>query len=282
MQQIVCAFDLDNTLYDFIGFFAPSFRGMLHALHKRTVVPIEVLHASARSVLANRDFLEYAFLVREMPCFETTPDVELKELERIASGAFARVRKRRLVAYEGMQTTVAAIYEAGMSVTAVTNAPLYQAYRRLQQLKLNQFFSVIIAIKNMPVPDGVKVAARSRPWLFQSGLLVQEIPRELGKPTVFPFQKLQELCPLGREFYSIGDNISRDLLPAHDCGYQTIWAKYGRDVSPSDFETVLSLSPPAVKSQELASHSYVPDFTIERPHELLAVLPPPRQQRLFD
>ena len=36
MARLLCAFDLDNTLYDFVGFFGPAYRGMLHALSKRS------------------------------------------------------------------------------------------------------------------------------------------------------------------------------------------------------------------------------------------------------
>ncbi|MBL0125344.1 MAG: HAD hydrolase-like protein, partial [Betaproteobacteria bacterium] len=136
MKRVVCAFDLDNTLYDFVGFFGPAFRGMMAAISKKTAIPVDDLHAAAREVFQRRGFLEYAYLVREMSVFSAMDESEIASLEKLASGVFGRVRKKRLKTYSGIEETLRELHAGGIILAAVTNAPLYQAYRRLGSLRL--------------------------------------------------------------------------------------------------------------------------------------------------
>ena len=61
--------DLDNTLYNFIDFYAPAFRGMLHALSKKLNIDEDILKEEYRKVYSIRGSLEYAFSIQEIDLF---------------------------------------------------------------------------------------------------------------------------------------------------------------------------------------------------------------------
>ena len=281
MPTTVCAFDLDNTLYDFIEFFGPAFRGMVSALSKHTGLDADDITSSAAKVILNKGFLEYAFLIREMPCFQDFDPDEIKALEKLASGSFARVRQKRLVVYPGVIEVLSSLYAGCVEIAAVTNAPLYQAYRRLEALKIVKFFSIIVAIENTSIPAYVLLKGNKEPWTQKKELKVVTFPRELGKPSAHPFILLRDSFPSGTALWTVGDNIGRDLLPAHTLGYKTVWAKYGCNVTEKNYSTVLALTPPAVKTHEIASSDYVPDHTAETPNDILNFIPFRQQMSLI-
>lgn len=282
MESIACVFDLDNTLYDFIDFFGPAFRGMISAVSKSTTIDRDVLIENAKEVIANRGFTEYAFLIREMRVFSNYSSDELIEIERIASGSFSRVRKKRLKAYPHTDETIQKLYEGGVRIVAVTNAPLFQAYRRLEALKLLKYFSLIVAVDNTYVPDYVKLKGNAEPWLKKKDLTIITFDRALGKPNNHAYKMVIEAFPSSSEYWVIGDNVGRDLQPAALLGYKTIWAEYGCNVDEKNYDTVLQLTPSGIKKHEVAKSDYEPDYVVSHIGELLNLIPYKEQLDLFD
>jgi FMN phosphatase YigB (HAD superfamily) len=283
MKNNVCVFDLDNTLYDFVDFFAPAFRGMITAISKKTKIDKDILIENAATVLNKYGFLEYPFLIREMHVFLNYNNDEILKLEKLASSVFGRIRKNRLVLYPDMERVISELYKGGIDIVAVTNAPLFQAYRRLEALKLIKYFSVIVAVDNIEIPEYIFIKGKSKePWLKRNGLEIVTFRRSEGKPSEHPYKLLQKIKNEKKQLWVIGDNIGRDLEPASNLGFRTIWARYGCQIEKKNYDTVLNLTPPEVKKHEIAKSSYKPDYIIETPSELLNIIPYTKQLSLFD
>ncbi len=52
--------DLDNTLYNWVDYFAPSFRGMAKALSREMGVSLDGLFEDFKEVFSRRGSLEYS------------------------------------------------------------------------------------------------------------------------------------------------------------------------------------------------------------------------------
>ena len=282
MESVVCVFDLDNTLYDFIDFFGPAFRGMIYAVSKSTNIDKDILIENAKEVIANRGYTEYAFLIREMRIFRDCSSEELTEIERIASGSFSRVRNKRLKPYPHVNETIHKLFEGGVQIAAVTNAPLYQAYRRLEALRLIKYFSLVVAVDNSHIPENVRLKGNAEPWLKNKKLTTITFNRSLGKPNNHAYKMVIETFPGSAEYWVLGDNIGRDLEPAALLGYKTMWAKYGCDVDQKNYQTVLQLTPEEIKKHEVAVSDYKPDYVVDDIVELLDLIPRKEQLDLFD
>lgn len=283
MKENVCIFDLDNTLYDFIEFFGPAFRGMVSAIAKKTNIDKEILIKDASEVLTKNGFLEYPFLIREMKCFEDFEEHNIKDLEKLAASVFGRIRNAKLNLYPQIDKVIDDLYRGGVTIVAVTNAPLFQSYRRLEALNLIKYFSVIVAVDNINIPMYVDIKGVStEPWLKKNNLQTITFSRADSKPSIMPYKLLINHIGINKNYWVVGDNIGRDLKPANALNCKTIWAEYGCQVNQKNYDTVLELTPLSVKKHEIAESEYNPDFIAKSPNEILKIIPHYKQLSLWD
>lgn len=280
-MNTICAFDLDNTLYDLIDYYGPAFRGMISALSKITGLTKQELEESARKVYLARGFLEYPFVIREMHVFSELDGAQLYQLELLGQTVFNKVKKSRLKLYPDVEHVLRSLRQGGVKMIAVSNAPLYHAYKRVKQLHLSEFLDMIVACENLAIPPGVSIRANPEPWLSDASLLAISFPRAKGKPNIHPFALVQETFGTECQYWSIGDNVERDLKPAKRLGFQTIWARYGTKVDEKNYRTVLDLTCDDVLKHEIATSDYVPDFSIDKFADILEIVPYAKQLQLF-
>src|SRR5262245_33864374 len=95
--------DLDNTLYNWVDFYAPSFRAMVHVLAKATGFGEDALYDDFKQVYKDKRSLEYAFSVQELSLLRDRPTEEMDRLIALAKGAFSRVREAHLKPYPGVK-----------------------------------------------------------------------------------------------------------------------------------------------------------------------------------
>ncbi|MDP3279604.1 MAG: HAD family hydrolase [Nitrosomonas sp.] len=277
----VCAFDLDNTLYDLIDYYGPAFRGMVKALARKTNLTPEQVRESARRVYLAKGFLEYPFIIREMDVFSKLNAHQIEGLEVLGQTVFNKVKKKRLKIYDEVDDVLASLHLGGVRVVAVSNAPLYHAYKRLRQLRLAAYFDLIVACENLRIPEGVKIRANPEPWREDASISVVSFPREEGKPSSYPFELVRKEFGDDVQYWSIGDNIERDLKPASKLGYKTIWARYGTVVDEENYRTVVNLTSGDVRKYETMTSEYGPDFCINKIKELLRIVPHVEQLDMF-
>jgi FMN phosphatase YigB (HAD superfamily) len=261
--------DLDNTLYDWIDYFAPAFRAMMHVLHRKTGLSEVDLLQEARAVYLEHGSLEYSWLVQSLDSVKGRPPEEIQELVKAASGAFRRVRKSRLAAYPGVKKTLHELRDCSYLIVAASNAPRWLAAARLSHLNIiDSFDGLVGGIGHPPSEDDAFARVKGREFAFLSSIpWTHELsPIEL-KPSARPYELIASQFKIGPEsIWVIGDSVNRDLAPARSLGMHTVWARYGLQTNPKNLATILEITP-WTRPHEVSDYSAV-ETTIDSFDEL--------------
>ncbi len=240
--------DLDNTLYNWVDYFAPSFRAMVHVLARETGVDEAVITDDFRRVFARHGSVEYSFSVQELDLTKDRSPDAISNLVRLVKGAFSRVRQKNLRAYEGVRETLQWASSENIAVVAATNSARYQAMRRLQQLRLDHHFAGLACWEGIDIPpddpwaERVRSREESSKWVPKMSL-IWTFPTGALKPNTGMYETvLSDLALKAGDAWVIGDSLHKDVAPALAIGARGIWAKYGGDFDAKNFETLLSIT----------------------------------------
>ena len=157
MQQVLIT-DLDNTLYNWMDYFAPSFRGMIHALSREMKVEESILYEQFRKVFSKSGSVEYAYSIQELDICRDLSDSEIQKYIELGRGAFRRVRQKNLVPYEGVEETLKWGSENGIKIIGISNAPLWHVTRRLTNLNIDKYFFGLGAWEGNYMPENKFIA----------------------------------------------------------------------------------------------------------------------------
>ncbi|MGA8087659.1 MAG: HAD family hydrolase [Terracidiphilus sp.] len=276
--------DIDNTLYDWPSFFAPSFRAMIHALAREMKVSEDQLYDEAKSVFAERGSLEYAYWIQEL---ESAKGLETEKLRRIVEagrGAFKSVQSRRLVAYPGVVKTLEWLSEQDVMIVGITNSSVYRAQHRLYDLKIDCFLDGLVAWEgfepsvNDPANLGFTRSGRTRRRSRIEVERVLALTEQSCKPNEEHYLRALRLFDCSADqAWAIGDSKAKDLEPAARLGIKTIWARYGSSFNPSDRDmaTLLRITPwSSSKIQSTYNKKdFEADFTIDAFEQLKSIIP---------
>lgn len=289
MKSIIIS-DIDNTLYNFVNYFAPCFRAMVHALSKSTKISETTLTAAFRQVYANHGSVEYRYAIEELHLFRAHPRDELEKLINLGRVAFSRTARHRLTPYPGVTDGLSWARAAGIPVIGFTNAPLRYALWRLGQLGLSSYFTSIAAFEGHKEPRHIadnntdqsldELSQRYRSPIKRRIVLKEH---EL-KPSPAGYKAI--LAAEHNKFdetYVIGDSQAKDLAPAMELGAIGIWAKYGTEFDSENMDTLLQITPwteSKIRQAYDMDKQIEPDFTIEAFEEIQTFIPP-RQLSIF-
>lgn len=226
--------DLDNTLYDWVGFFASAFRAMLGSATVLLGIEAEQLLGELQAVHQDRCDSEHPWSLAETASVKARwPELSANErIEQLdpAFHAFNRVRKRTLSLYPGVESTLSEIHELGVPIVGHTEASSVNADWRVRRLGLDRYLS---RLYTADVGD--------RPT--QPGIPLIPIPRKIHKPDP---RILLDICSdFGVEPHEalyVGDSLSRDVAMAQTIAMNTAWARYGVHHMPEDWETLLRIT----------------------------------------
>ena len=116
--------DLDDTLYDWIGFFIPAFYAMLDELSNITYIDRVKLIREYKELHQKYGSVEYPFVTLELPSIKKKySNLSVDELKKLLGEAFHRfnsVRKQRLKLYDGVLDTVKLLFEQGVTIIGYT------------------------------------------------------------------------------------------------------------------------------------------------------------------
>ncbi len=228
-KMLVC--DLDNTLYDWVGYFVPSFYAMVDAALPILECGRGQLLDDLREVHQKHHDSEQPFALLETSVARKRfPGMSLAEMAKAldpAFHAFNSMRKRTLKLNPGVMQGLEALERDGVRLVAHTESKLYAAFDRLQRLEILRFFHKVYC-RERPVsvhPD----QNASDAWFERIPMnLIKELAHHQAKPDP---DVLLEIC--GTEGVGpsdaayIGDSIARDMLMAKRAGVFAIWAEYG-------------------------------------------------------
>jgi len=273
---LIC--DIDNTLFDWNAYYASAFRALVHVASRELGVVEDQLYAELKSIHQHFRSIEYTFSVQLLPSAAHLSEPEMKQLLDKCIGAFNSVKLRRLKAHDGVRSTLDWGNQQGISIIAVSNAPMHQAYRRIQRMGLRPFFTGLVAWEGWESKDRDDPLVGHRmptsfdidlPWSLR--LRYEEL-----KPNTVPYEKV-----LGRysaepdNVWVVGDSLFNDIFPATQLGLRTVWARYGSAITEKNLTTLLRVTDwtdaqvRAIKS----APTVVPQYAIDAFSELLDILP---------
>lgn len=272
--------DLDNTLYDWVTFFAQSFEAMVAKLVEMTGINRKTLIVEFKTVHQRYGNSEQPFALLELPSlqkhFGTTSRKELRSSVNLALHAFNRTRKAHLELYPTVRETLEEFNHQGVIVVAHTEAIPVNAYWRLQKLGIANLFRRLYSLEGdvRPHPDLSRTEALSPPPEF-----LRLVPKAERKPNPVLLADIcaREGVPISNAVY-VGDSLTRDISMAKEAGVTAVWAKYGTVYDQSLWGLLVSIThwtdDDAKREGELKRNfgHVQPDVVIERFSDLKAVL----------
>jgi phosphoglycolate phosphatase len=282
--------DIDNTLYNFVDFFAPAFRAMLHALALKTGFAEEEFLPSFRNVYARYHSLEYPYSIQELEILRNSQlsAAEIESAIHAATVAFGRSRNRRLVAYPGVKTTLEWLNKQGYFVIAYTDGPAGHTLRRLQRLGLERHFDCLVAWGPTRDETGGPFDLsqdKVRHW-FIDVAHHESVSRHFPVKYVSPTTRKPNLALLHEiiseyrleieSTWFIGDSVPRDLIPAREAGFRDVLARYGWAKEDKNWQTLVSISPwhdSAIQRELRAEDAFEPQYIIDSFSALKTLLP---------
>jgi phosphoglycolate phosphatase len=235
--------DLDNTVYDWVAYFAPALRGMCRKLSEMTGIASDTFLEELKAVFKRHGTVEYSFALQELPCLIArnpgVTGVELVAKYRSAIDVFQHRRRLLLRPYPGVREGLALLHEGRYVVVGVTDGRRFQAENRLRQLHLDRVFDALCCVPDHAVPDAETVAAirREREDYYKSQLrTVILLPHGLRKPSPDVLDFVVGSLEADRDAcLYVGDSLARDIAMAQRAGIYDCWAAYGAKVSSLDF-----------------------------------------------
>jgi len=270
--------DLDNTLYDWMTYFAQSFRAMVRSLVQITEIPEDVLLDDFKSVHQQYANSEHLYAVLELPSLRNKyagqSDEEFMQTIDGALHEFDRTRKQTLHLYDGVAESLEWLHNQNVIVVGYTEAISVNAFYRLHMLGIDQFFTKLYALDGFlrPHPKGTPVSYAARDGF------IEIVPPSERKPNP---RLLLDICARHGVSASsavyVGDSLTRDISMATEAGVMAVWAKYGTQYDRSLWNVLVRVThwtDTDVRREEELRHQYSnvrPDRTINSFTEVLSL-----------
>lgn len=243
-KLLVC--DLDNTLYDWVGYFVSAFYAFVDKVVDLTGCDRDKLLDDFRDVHRKHHDAEHPFAVLETDTikrhFQGKSSEEIADALDPAFHVFNSHRKRSLVLYPGVRETLDTLRDQNVKLVAHTESKLFAVVDRLSRLDLTKYFSHIYC-RERPKTLQPK-SGRSERFLADFPMeLVIELSHHQRKPNsdvLFEICNREGVLPDSTAY--IGDSMARDVLMAKRSGVFAIWAKYGVRHSDGDYEKLVRVS----------------------------------------
>lgn len=273
-KLLIC--DLDNTLYDWVSYYAYSFSAFVDELVIATEIDREVLLDDFRDVHRHHQNSEHPFAVLELPSIQHrfAGDSRERVLEALDSSmhAFNSSRVRTLSLYEGVAETLEALRAMGVTVVGHTEAIAEVAYDRLQRLEVVDLILRLYAVEAKLAPH-----PRGGPSNLPPTGFLERISTSERKPNP---QLLLDICArhgaTPNETVYVGDSLTKDISMASSAGAFAVWARYGTVYDSRLWEILVRVThwttEDVVREKQLRieSEGILPDLTIDSFPELLA------------
>ncbi len=191
-------FDLDNTLIDFMKMKQQATDAAVEAM---IAAGVQLNKAQATRLiyeLYDQYGIEHQQIFQEF-LIRTQQKLDYK----ILSAGIVAYRKARTVLaepYPGVMSTLLRLKQRGLKLAIVSDAPILQAWTRLTEMKIQEFFDAVVTFDD----TGER------------------------KPSKKPFEKaIEQLKVKPEEVLHVGDWPERDIAGAKALGMKTAFAKYG-------------------------------------------------------
>ena len=144
--------DLDDTLYDWSGFFVPAFYAMAEEIAGITGIAMDQLLHEYREVHRSLGTVEFPYATLRLPsiraCFTGMETAQMKEALRPAFKKFNGIRDSRLRLFPGVAETLEALAARGLTIIGYTESSQENGFYRLQKLGADGFFKRVYACES--------------------------------------------------------------------------------------------------------------------------------------
>ncbi len=204
-------FDLDNTLIDFMTMKRLSSQAAIRSMIDAGLQVEEQKGMKKLFQMYNEHGFEDQKIFNKF-ISEVNGKLDYKILASAIS-AYRKVKYGQMTPYPYTRRVLLKLKAKGLKLGIVSDAPKLQAWLRLSESNLLEFFDFVVAV----------------------GLTGME------KPHKMPFNKASSMLKLKPdEILFVGDNPKRDIIGAKKVGMKTALAKYGQvikdDSIKADFE----------------------------------------------
>ena len=230
MRQTVsaCVFDVDNTLFDWVGSWHSAFRSQLNALVRLTGISEDVLKREFRIVHQRYGTTEYTYALEELPCLKQELfGGEFRLVCGQARHEYHRARTRSLRLYPGVMRTLSALQRRGCRLVAYTESTASHAADRFRKLGLDGVFDALYSSA-----DGQPLGCRSRRYDSPRRALRRTehrlVPKGATKPNAEVLRTiLADIDANVATTVYVGDSRSKDIAMANSLGLASVLAAYG-------------------------------------------------------
>jgi phosphoglycolate phosphatase len=243
--------DLDNTIYNWVDFYVPSFLAMIQELSKLTGISQAELKASFKRIHEKYRTTEYTFAIQQLDVLqEINSGLDVKQILRKyepAIRAFRKTRKKTLRLYEGVKETLTEIHNQGKKIAGRTDALMFHAIMRLKQLGIEDLYDGIFAPPDHGFPPGTTpedVRFYNNSMSYETKIPIRvELNPSIRKPDPRALLiVLDHFNAKPEETVYIGDSLLRDALLAQKCGIHDVYAEYGQKYDPKHYEELLKIT----------------------------------------
>lgn len=236
--------DLDNTLYDWIGFFVPAFFRMID-------VAIEILNVDRETLLTDIQLVHQKYGNSEHPFalletrvvksrFLGKSRAELARLLDPAFHAFNKKRKELLKLFPGVMETLQYIYKNGCKIVAYTEADVRNSMFRIESLGIRKYISRLYA----PMSQGLGHPHGGKSYVDESknGFLWL-LPKDYRKPNPKILEDIfVEFSLHPDKALYVGDSIIKDISMAKRACTHAAWARYGTKYDKELWEKLVRIT----------------------------------------
>jgi len=236
--------DLDNTLYDWVTYFANAFRAMVAELEPLLEVSMDQLLTEFKAVHQEYQNSEQPFAVLDLPCvkarFPAAEPTEILAFLEPALRAFRQARDRHLRLYPGVLYTLRCLQKAGITVVGHTEATAVNAFYRLKKLNIWHYLDHLYALRGKVRPHPVpgREEHYRMPQDYAAFLPFRE--RKPNPELLRDICRKQGVAP--HEALYVGDSLTRDMSMARQAGVFAVWAKYGTQYDPTLWQILVRVT----------------------------------------
>ena len=243
-KLLVC--DLDNTLYDWVGYFVTSFYSMVDKVIELIKCEREQLLDDFRVVHRKHHDSEHPFSVLETRTvrdhFSGCSTEEIANKLDPALHAFNISRKKSLRVYPGVHDVLEELRQDGIELVAHTESNFFAAVDRLGRLELDAYFNRIYCRTRTRSDHPMPEAARQ--WIDRYPIeKYVELSGDKRKPNA---KVLCHICDgedvRVNEAAYVGDSMARDIVMAKEAGVHAILAEYGAHHSEDEYSRLVRVT----------------------------------------
>lgn len=262
--------DLDDTLYNWMDFFVPSFFAMVDEVARITGLDEQLLYAQYKEKHLFYGSVEYPYVTLNLPAvrgmYPGKTEDELKEIFRPAFQIFNSVRDAHLHLYPGVEETLKAIQEMGITIVGFTESSQENGFYRLIKLGISQFFTHVYLLESD----------------FSSDFIPNEQVRKIrskkpNKDLLLNICRQEGFSPADAIY--TGDSLTKDVYMARHAGVTSVWvdhpnknAEYARRLLSITSWTDEEYAAEQARKQEMKEKGIAPDYVIHRYSDLLEIL----------